>query len=205
MKLADYYKNTVFLNENNISGWATFYYGVFSSIVNANNYKTVAEVGIGYGLHAKQILKETNIDNLYLIDPMQYYPDDAFASDIMKHEPQIPGNNFNELYDLICNELNPWNHKYKWFRKPSLTITNDEIADESLDCIFVDGDHSYQAVLNDLRFWWKKVKVGGKMLGDDYWMNDVSRAVNEFADEIGQKQEFFEKSGTNYKIFCFSK
>jgi uncharacterized UPF0146 family protein len=193
------------LNDTETGGWATFYYGVFSKVINDNNYKNVAEVGIGFGTHAKHILSNTNIDRLYLIDPMVYYPNDLFAIEVMKQEPESPGNNFNELYDLINNELDLWKKKYIWFRKPSLEITNEEIADDSLECIFIDGDHSYNAVLNDLRFWWKKLKQGGQMLGDDYWMDDVSKAVHDFANEKNIEIKFYEKKNTNYKIYVFSK
>jgi hypothetical protein len=205
MKLKDFYKNTVYLNDTQQGGWSTYYYGVFSNVINENNYKNIAEVGIGYGTHAKQILKNTNINKLYLIDPMCYYPNDGFATDIITKEAEIPGNNFNEMYDLINNELSEWKDKYIWFRKPSLEIKDNEIEDESLDCIFVDGDHSYNAVINDLKFWWKKLKKGGQLLGDDYWMGDVSRAVTEFSKEYNLIPTFRNKANTNYAIYGFLK
>jgi hypothetical protein len=158
MLLKDYYNETVRLNDNKLGGWSPFYYGIVTKVINENNFKNIAEIGIGYGTHAKELLKTTNITQLYLIDPMQYYPNDQFATDIMSQIPEIPSNNFNELYDLINNELKPWNTKYTWYRKPSLSITEEEIPSNSLDCIFIDGDHSYEAVYADLQFWWKKIK-----------------------------------------------
>ena len=205
MKLKDFYRQTVDNNLNNNGGWAGYYYGVFAKVINDNNYKNVAEVGIGYGAHAKSILQSTNIDKLTLIDPTKFYPNDGFANDIMAQEPDIPGNNFNELYELINEELGEWKDKVCWHRKESLTITNEEVPDNSLDCIFVDGDHSYTAVIKDLLFWWKKVRVGGQMLGDDYWMPDVARAVQEFALIKGLKYDFLFKEGSDYKIFRFKK
>jgi hypothetical protein len=203
--LVNYYRRTVDLNDSFKGGWATYYYGVFSKVINDNNYKKVAEVGIGYGTHAKYILKTTNVDKLYLIDPMQYYPNDAFADDIMRCIPESPKNNFNELYSLIQQELSPWKDRFTWFRTNSLDITNDQIADSELDCVFVDGDHSYEAVIQDLPFWWKKVRVGGRMLGDDYWMDSVARAVNQFARENNLVPEFLSIEGKDYKIFSFTK
>lgn len=205
MRLKDYYRNTVDANDTQTGGWSTYYYGVFSKIINDNQFKVVAEVGIGYGTHAKQILKNTNVDKLYLIDPMKYYPNDLFAEAIMSKSPEIPGNNFNELYELINNELSPFTNRYKWFRTESLKITNEQISDGSLDCIFIDGDHSYDAVLADLEFWWPKVRKGGQLLGDDYWMGDVARAVHEFANKQGLTVDFLTKEGTTYKIYRFYK
>lgn len=203
--LKDFYRKVVDESDAMKGYWAVLYYGVLSKIINDNNFKTVAEVGIGFGAHAKYLLKTTNLDKLYLIDPTRYYPNDGFADDIMNCKPEIPNNNFNELYDLINNELNPWKDRYTWFRVGSLDVTTDQIPDSSLDCVFIDGDHSYDAVKNDLPFWWKKVRPGGKMLGDDYYMNDVARAVNEFANDIKNAPEFLTAEGKSYKIFCFTK
>ena len=202
--LKDYYRSTVDSNDEMKSGWATLYYGVFSKVINDNNYKTVAEVGVGFGAHAKYVLKTTSVDKLYLVDPVRQYAD-GFADALMNCTPEVPDNNFNELYDLIKNELTTWEDRYTFFRVPSLDITNEQIADGSLDCVFVDGDHSYEAVKNDLPFWWKKVRVGGKMLGDDYWMDTVAKGVNEFANDIQVTPEFLTLEGNPYKIFSFSK
>ena len=174
-------------------------------MINDNNYKKVAEIGIGYGTHAKYILQTTNIDKLILVDPIQYYENDDFATSIIRCTPEFQGNNFNELHDLIKNELSPWNDKYTLFRKVSLSITHDDVPDESLDCVFVDGDHSYEAVSKDLPFWWKKIRTGGQLLGDDYWIPQVAQAVHEFATINNLQINFLYKDGTDYKIFNFVK
>jgi len=205
MKLEDFYRQTVIENENQTRGWSSYYYGVLTKVINENNYKNIVEVGIGYGLHAKYILKTTNIDKLTLVDPMKYYPNDMFASDIMSKKAMIPGNNFNEMYDLINNELSPYKERYTWLRTESQSVTDEMIPNRSVDCVFVDGDHTYNAVLKDLALWWKKVREGGQMLGDDYWMDDVSRAVGDFAKLYNLKFDFLYKEGTDYKIYRFQK
>jgi len=205
MKLVDYYNQTVKQNDEQTAGWATLYYGVLTKVINDNNFKNVAEVGIGYGTHAKYVLKTTSVSNLILVDPTKYYPNDGFATDIMSKTPEVVGNNFNELYNLINKELSPWKERYTWFRTESLNITEEQVPNESLDCVFVDGDHSYEAVSKDLDFWWQKVRSGGQLLGDDYWMTDVAKAVHEFADSHNLKLDFLYKDGSDYKIFRFYK
>jgi predicted O-methyltransferase YrrM len=37
------------------------------------------------------------------------------------------------------------------------------------DIIYIDGSHTYEAVKADLNAWWPKLKVGGVLIGDDYW------------------------------------
>ena len=171
----------------------------FNDIINENNFKNVAEVGIGYGLHAKYILDGTNIDKLYLIDPMKWYPNDGFAEDVIKY------GGFEKLVKKIKLHLKPHEDKFTWFRKSSTDITTHEIPDNSLDAVFIDADHSYNAVKNDLHFWWKKVKIGGWILGDDYCQvgMGVKKAVDEFSNTYNLKLEFlYKKNGKhNYPIY----
>jgi predicted O-methyltransferase YrrM len=53
--------------------------------------------------------------------------------------------------------------------------------DESLDFVFIDADHTVEAVLNDIHHWFPKVKRGGHIAGHDYF-NDpgVQKAVRTF-------------------------
>jgi len=56
------------------------------------------------------------------------------------------------------------------------------VADHSLDLCFIDADHSYEGVKNDLNNWEPKVKRGGIISGHDYngmaWPG-VKQAVDE--------------------------
>lgn len=205
MKLADFYRTVVDNNDNFSAGWSILYYGVFTGIINQNNYKNIAEIGIGYGSHAKHVLKNTNIEKLYLVDPVKQYDNDFFSDDIMTKEPITPGNNFNELFYLINKELAFKKDIVTFLRKPSITVTNDEIPDGTLDCVFIDANHEYQYVLDDLNFWWRKIRNGGQMLGDDYYMNDVKNAVDTFSQNNNISYDLLEKNGTDYKIYRFHK
>jgi hypothetical protein len=57
--------------------------------------------------------------------------------------------------------------------------------DDSIDAIFIDAGHSYESVLNDIKFWLPKMKNGGIMSGHDYnsW-EGVKVAVNEIFKKI---------------------
>jgi hypothetical protein len=55
-------------------------------------------------------------------------------------------------------------------------------ADNSIDGIFIDAAHEYEAVKEDLELWYPKVKSGGYFCGHDYshgWPG-VIKAVDEF-------------------------
>jgi len=42
-------------------------------------------------------------------------------------------------------------------------------ADESLDFVYIDANHAYLHVLEDLRLWTPKVRSGGLVAGHDYF------------------------------------
>lgn len=50
----------------------------------------------------------------------------------------------------------------------------------SIDCLFIDAGHSYEAVIKDIKAWLPKMKNGGIMAGHDYtaWKG-VGEAVRE--------------------------
>lgn len=59
--------------------------------------------------------------------------------------------------------------------------------DASVDFVFLDADHSYEAVAADIAAWWPKVKSGGVLAGHDFaasWPG-VQRAVREAFPAFG--------------------
>lgn len=70
-------------------------------------------------------------------------------------------------------------------------------ADESLDLVYLDGDHSHQAIALDMRAWWPKIRRGGLLAGHDFicpgegdgspdgWGGCIQPAVMDFARERG--------------------
>ncbi len=56
------------------------------------------------------------------------------------------------------------------------------VPDSSLDFVYIDGDHTYEGVTDDIRLWLSKVKPGGMIGGHDYANSKhpgVQRAVTE--------------------------
>jgi hypothetical protein len=188
--MKEYFKYIKEVNDGG-GGWAGQYYGILSEIINQNNLKIGCEVGIGYGLHAENILKNTNIEKLYLVDPMEYYENDAFPIDIVNN------GGFELLKDEILLNLKKYEKRYEFFRTTSTGISNSQIPDNSLDFVFIDGNHSYEYVKNDLEFWYKKVKNSGYITGDDYenYNFGVKQAVDEFVEKNNFILTFVTKEG----------
>lgn len=199
--MKEFFKEVKKANDNG-GGWAGQYYGILADLINEHNLKVGCEVGIGYGLHAENILKNTNIEKLYLVDPMEYYENDAFPIDI------INNGGFELLKDEILFNLKEYEKRYQFFRTTSTGITNNQIADNSLDFVFIDGNHAYEYTKSDLEFWYEKVKNGGLITGDDYYNYNfgVKQAVDEFVEKNNLNLYFITKSGNATSgIFYFLK
>lgn len=84
------------------------------------------------------------------------------------------------LYEKFISNMAPLNGHYQSHR-----MTTDEAVplfeDSSLDAVFIDADHTYEAVKRDIANWMPKVRKGGILSGHDYihtWPG-VIQAVNE--------------------------
>ena len=66
------------------------------------------------------------------------------------------------------------------------------IQDNLFDLIFIDADHRYEAVKQDLQDWLPKLKKGGTICGHDYgnW-EGVGRAVNEKWSNVRVNDQHF--------------
>jgi predicted O-methyltransferase YrrM len=51
--------------------------------------------------------------------------------------------------------------------------------DGSLEWVFIDADHTYAAVVEDIRVWSPKLRPGGLISGHDFGLIDVTTAVTE--------------------------
>ena len=74
-------------------------------------------------------------------------------------------------------------------RRSSMDAVVD-VADESLDFVFIAADHKYTSVCNDIQEWSKKVRIGGIVSGHDYYKTrgenlGVINAVDEYVAKHG--------------------
>lgn len=57
----------------------------------------------------------------------------------------------------------------------------NQIDDNSIDLLFIDGNHSYKQIKKDIENYWPKIKSNGILLGHDYKEDHlgIMQAVNE--------------------------
>jgi len=69
--------------------------------------------------------------------------------------------------------------------------------DGSLDFVYIDADHSYASVVEDINAWKPKVKPGGYIAGHDSYMPEVLQAVR---DCLGEPIEIFSDTSWIVKL-----
>jgi predicted O-methyltransferase YrrM len=131
---------------------------------------TGVEVGTFEGYNAVNVLKYCQLDKLYCIDPYVPYIDDIGGL----------GNFSKETWDSIYQKVKERvGTRAEVIRKPSLEAVTD-FKDNSLDFVYLDGDHSRENVVKEIYSWLPKVKVGGLLGGHDFSESGVIGAVTEW-------------------------
>lgn len=114
-----------------------------------------AEIGVYEGAYSKNLLQR--IPNLHLIgvDLWESYPGykDFEKNDIVDAYNRAVKN--VEGYD--CELIKGWSDEVV-----------KTIPDNSLDFVFIDGNHNYEWCVWDIANWSKKVRSGGIIYGHDY-------------------------------------
>ena len=106
-------------------------------------------------------------------------------------------------YDAACKRLKDYNCRI--IRATSMDALN-EIKNYSLDFVYIDGNHIFRYVAEDVDEWTKKVKPGGIVAGHDYWNTDpwakntichVKAVVDAYTNLYNL--DFYTFGGTNEK------
>ena len=123
------------------------------------------EIGVQKGLNSEYILNQLNIEKLFLIDVWDdYNGSDNYYSD--------------KNFDCVVNKFKN-NKKVKIIKNFSVNALK-YIPDNSLDFIYIDGNHQYEYVYQDISLWISKLKVNGVMSGHDICLINVRNAVKDF-------------------------
>jgi hypothetical protein len=69
----------------------------------------------------------------------------------------------------------------------SVAASSSPSIPAEVDFVYIDGNHNYRAVTEDIRAWWPKIRPNGVMGGHDFYNgyarshDGVVKAVTEFA------------------------
>lgn len=153
---------------------------------------TGAEIGVFKGDFSAAILRQVAPKKLYLIDPW-------LSQDQGSHRKAMYGSDNRSQHDMdkmaegvrqrFSTQIN--SGQVQICRDTSVNALTG-LPDNSLDWTYIDGDHTYEAVLQDLKLSVRKVRKSGYICGDDYqlgnWFADgVIRALHDFL-AVGQSR-----------------
>lgn len=145
-----------------------------------------AELGVFQGLFSEEIKKIIKPSKLYLVDI--FYGQAGSGDKDGKNWKHI---NLSQTLDIL--RIKYFNdNSVKIIKNTSVKFLNN-LQDDYLDMVYIDGDHSYEAVKQDLNLSYLKVKNNGFILGHDYHeqkFNGVFKAVNEFCQEKKLKIDY---------------
>ena len=173
---------------NEIPGWFA-YKELYNNVVDAASDDSLfVEVGAWFGKStnylASKIKESGKKINFVSIDTWKGTDDEQLHQTIVN---SFSGDIFYEFIDNTVLSNNYGN--FQLIKDTSKNAANC-FSNNSIDFIMIDAGHSYEAVLDDLNIWYKKIKPGGYISGDDFGVFEgVGRAANEFF--YGQFQQGF--------------
>ena len=142
-----------------------------------------AEIGVWQGDFSAAILRIVKPDTLHLIDPWR----SAEAADDPEHRRLYARSQaaMDEVHSGVLKRFRTQvDSGVVVVHRARSEDAAASLADTSLDWVYIDGDHSYEAVRSDLELYSRKVRPGGFVAADDYaagglFGGAVKRAVDE--------------------------
>lgn len=153
---------------------------------NEKNFKIGAEIGVGNGRFSEILCKNIPDLKLYCIDIWEEYKDRSkdYQENIFKQAKE---------------KLSKYNTEI--IKKPSIEASLD-IKDNSLDFVFIDGDHCFDNVMIDIILWARKVKKGGIVSGHDHMFfhnSGTVEAVNKYTEIHKIELNIISRNNTEHK------
>lgn len=151
---------------------------------------TGIEIGVCGGEHALSLLDNLDIEILYLIDPYEMYEIYINGEGKNYGQDQL---SLNMTFEKALEKLKKHEKKLKWIKELSENAAN--LITKKVDFIYIDGNHDYEFVKNDIELYYPLLKSGGVIGGHDFYNgfatthNGVINSVIEFA--VGNELQLY--------------
>lgn len=158
------------------------------------------EVGTFKGEFSKDIMENWS-GTLYMVDVWRPLDNQDYL-DSSNH-----GNFENGVYGEAMNNIKGFEDRAVMVRATS-EVSSDMFEDGSLDFVYIDANHAYDYVVQDINLWYPKIKPGGYLCGHDYinmdWYNDPNFAPNNKDKHIYNGNFYHGVFGVNPAVdeFC---
>lgn len=149
----------------------------FAKLLTELDLNLGVEMGVEQGLYSEILCKANPNIELYSVDAWTAYKG---------YRDHVSQEKLDGFLEITKNRLKPY--RATVIKGFSMDVVK-QFKDESLDFVYIDGNHEYQATVNDICEWQKKVKVGGIVSGHDYilrkdngYLMHVPMAVNGYCE-----------------------
>ena len=132
-----------------------------------------AEIGVLAGITSEFILKSFPALRLYCVDPYVSYNESNRTESAM-----------NSFEVEARNRLAPFGERAEFIKDFSVSAA-EQFEDGSLDYVFIDALHTYDAVSADLKAWFPKVRPNGLISGHDISWDGIREAIQDFTRPRG--------------------
>lgn len=122
----------------------------------AVGYRLGAEIGVEKGRYSARLCEKIPGLKLFSIDAWAAYKG---------YREHVSQSKLDSFY--LNAQARVAEYDCELIRKYSMDAVKD-FEDESLDFVYIDGNHDFKNVANDIVEWQKKVRVGGIVSGHDY-------------------------------------
>jgi len=181
----DYYKQ--------VPGWFDFADIYDHTIARARDGAVFVEVGAYLGRSslylASRIQASGKRIRVYVVDLWDGWLYDDYREDSQEEQGDVRGPEWEDVFWRFIRNVRRAGVEDVIYplKMPSEQAAN-LFEDGTLDFVFLDADHSYEAVRRDLEAWFPKVKRRGVLGGHDYLHPDFP-GVRRAADEFFMEQE----------------
>ena len=183
---------------NEIPGWFGYSELYDEMVEKHTDGACFVEIGAWFGKSTNYLaskIKESGKNiHLYAIDTWKGTQDEHYH---LKTVDDFDGDIFQEFIE----NTTIYDNSILTIKDTSLNAASN-FDNGSLDFVLIDAGHSYEDVKLDLETWWRKVRPGGYIGGDDYGVfSGVTDAANEFFyNQIETKGCFFKKRKPKIKV-----
>jgi hypothetical protein len=151
----------------------------------------VAEIGVQAGEYSESLFRVLEPEELYLIDCWQVLEDQE--DPVRNYWDQYYWNQAaQDRYYSLVREKFVQNSNVKVIKEFSSEAAR-VFPDEYFDLIYIDANHTYKSVSEDLETWFPKVKKGGILAGHDYFCNAPDMPWTKFFGVVPAVNEFVKK------------
>lgn len=140
-----------------------------------------AEIGVYRGQFAATIMERWKGKQLFLVDCWRQQ-----AAGVYHDLHNYGDGQWKEILADAAKRLEKYKDRVAFRQGLSVEIVQ-LFSHECLDFVYIDANHRYTAVLEDLHWWSRRVRKGGIIAGHDYLNRitpgvtiEVKRAVDEF-------------------------